>query len=186
VVEKEAAALEASLWHLDMAAIMGGPLLRPAVDGLIGVLQQRWQAVHGAATATAAAAAGVDGAAGFARQAQQEQQEQAGLGLISSSGRQEAKRAEVESGCSEAAEGQRAKRPRLAAEAGVTGANQEQAGNGTVLLPPGSLVGPPGSRVASAQLPSLEAFWQSYMSPGKPVLISGEWRAVGAYQVLSA
>lgn len=39
----EAAALRAALRELDMAAIMGGPLFRPAVDHVIDALQSRWQ-----------------------------------------------------------------------------------------------------------------------------------------------
>ena len=41
------------------------------------------------------------------------------------------------------------------------------------LLPPGSL-GPRGTPVAAAELPSLEAFWRDYMSTDTPVVISGE------------
>lgn len=42
----EAAAVEAALRQLDLAAIMGGPLLRPAVDALIDQLQARWEQLY--------------------------------------------------------------------------------------------------------------------------------------------
>lgn len=153
----EAAALGAALWHLDMAAIMGGALLRPAVDGLIEALQHRWQAVQRMAAEVEAAAA-----AGAQQQAQPER------GGLEERGHGPPGAEEVEAGGSGALEGRRAKRPRLAA-------GSAEAAD-AALLPPGSL-GPRGSPVAAADLPSLEAFWQSHMSAETPVVISGGWQA---------
>ena len=140
----EAAALSAGLWHLDMATIMGGALLRPRVDALIDRLQRRWQALHRSAPAT-------------------EQQLQRGDGQEGA--------AEEESGGQPAAKRQRGA-DAAAGEGHVAMAAAAEAVE-AALLPPWSL-GPRGSPVASAELPSLEAFWRHYMSTDTPVVISGE------------
>lgn len=151
----EAAGLSSALWHLDMAAIMGGPLLRPRIDALIARLQRRWQALHGAAVWQPAGS----------RQPPGERGAEGG----SSSGGEPA-----------------AKRPRYGGaedRAAVAAAAAAAAGD-AALLPPGSL-GPRGTPVPVAELPSLEAFWRDYMSTGTPVVVTGErasasWRAVVA------
>ncbi|EFN53058.1 hypothetical protein CHLNCDRAFT_36633 [Chlorella variabilis] len=123
-----------------------------------------------AAACILAAAAGLPGGSG--RPAQ---------GGIGAAAAEEAGAAAASSAAAEAAalgaalgalEGRRAKRPRLAA-------GSAEAAD-AALLPPGSL-GPRGSPVAAADLPSLEAFWQSHMSAETPVVISGAmegWPAV--------
>jgi hypothetical protein len=145
----------AALWHLDMAAIMGGPLLRPLLDALIAALQARWQQLH----AAAAAAAGAGTAAAAAPQAEAAGEQSPGAlepGIAADAAAEEGDGGEG---------GRAAKRPRCAADSC-------QAGGGAA-LPPWSL-GPRGTPVASAQLPSLEAFWRDYMAPGTPLVISGE------------
>ena len=128
----EAAALGAALWHLDMAAIMGGALLRRRVDALIDALQRRWQTLHAAA-------------------AWQPQAAQSG---------------------GEASGGPPAKRAR-GEEAAAAGPEPAAAADDAAVLPPGSL-GPRGTPVPVAELPSLEAFWRDHMAPGTPVVITGE------------
>ncbi|KAL4425057.1 hypothetical protein ABPG77_001835 [Micractinium sp. CCAP 211/92] len=162
----EAATLAAALWHLDMAAIMGGPLLRGMVDALIDALQRRWQALHVGAAASVGPLQG---------QAQQQ------------AGRPLGGEAPGEPAGAEPA----AKRPRTDASGAAAGPTVVAAGSAAVapaaaeaaLLPPWSL-GPRGLPVASAQLPSLEAFWRDYMSQGTPVVISGameDWPALSRW-----
>jgi hypothetical protein len=127
-----------------MATIMGGALLRPRVDALIDRLQRRWQALHRSAPAT-------------------EQQ------LPTGDGQEGA--AEEEPGGQPAAKRQRGA-DAAAGEGHVAMAAAAEAVE-AALLPPWSL-GPRGSPVASAELPSLEAFWRHYMSTDTPVVISGE------------
>lgn len=141
----EAAALGAALWHLDMAAIMGGALLRLRVDALIDALQRRWQALHGVAAWQPQAAAPQDQAGGDSDSEPP------------------------------------AKRARGAAPGGAAPAAAPvvaTAAAGAAALPPGSL-GPRGTPVPEAELPSLEAFWRDFMSPGRPVVVTGE-RARGS------
>ncbi|KAL4422327.1 hypothetical protein ABPG75_008524 [Micractinium tetrahymenae] len=165
--QQEAAALAAALWHLDMAAIMGGPLLRSLVDALIEALQRLWQALHG----------GIRGAAapsGELREREQQGGQQA-----------HAEQQGGEAGGEQESELPAAKRPRMAtseaAAAGGEAAAKAAAGAAdAALLPPWSL-GPRGLPVATAQLPSLEAFWRDYMSTETPVVISGameDWPAL--------
>ena len=152
----EASALAAALWHLDMAAIMGGPLLRLLVELLIQRLQRRWQQLHGAAACRppgkqqAEAQAAIEGVEGGGEQPAKRQRRGGGSGVASA--------AASAAGGGWAAE--------TAAAAAVRAAD-------AVLLPPGSL-GPRGTPVATAELPSLEAFWRDYMSTDTPVVISGE------------
>lgn len=140
----EAAVLAAALWHLDMATIMGGPLLRRLVDALIDALQRRWQALHSSA-------------ARVGKQHRQEQEQSAG-------------QQGDEAGGQEGGEQPAAKRPRIAAGAAPAGGGA--AAGDAELLPPWSL-GPRGVPVATSHLPSLEAFWRDYMSTETPVVISG-------------
>lgn len=210
----EAAALAAALWHLDMAAIMGGPLLRPLVDALIEELQQRWQALHGGAAAAAAAA----GTAEMKEQGWAEQPAGSEAGGEQAGEQPAAKRARTAGGeaappdgaapaiaaaapggntagaapagtaaaagtaepaaaartAGKAAAAAAAETARTEATAGTAGAAAPAgtAAAEAALLPPWSL-GPRGSPVAAAELPSLEAFWRDYMSQGTPVVISG-------------
>lgn len=153
----EASALAAALWHLDMAAIMGGPLLRSLVELLIQRLQRRWQQLHGAAAWRppsgkhhTEAQAAVEGVEGGGKQPAKRQRRGGSSGLAAA--------AAATAGGEWAAE--------TAAAAAVRAAD-------AVLLPPGSL-GPRGTPVATAELPPLEAFWRDYMSTDTPVVISGE------------
>ena len=153
----EASALGAALWHLDMAAIMGGPLLRGLVDGLIEALQRRWQQLH---------------APPVAAQASKEQQQ-----VVNDEERRQGAAGAPAAG-EQPAEPPAKRRRAAAAEgdasafAAVSAAAAAAAAVDAAHLPPWSL-GPRGTPVASAQLPSLEAFWRDRMSTETPVVVSG-------------
>ena len=169
----QAEGLRAALRELDMAAIMGGPLFRPAIDRLISRLQDAWQrlaapqhaqqaqqqqpASGAGATAAAGAAAGASGDTGGAtRGAQPMEAEGGGSGSGSGGGGSE------EEGSGALVE---------AVEAGPVGLGS----HGPVPLPPGSM-GPRGTPVPLEELPSLERFWREYMhreGGSIPVLIEG-------------
>ncbi|KAI3424756.1 hypothetical protein D9Q98_008145 [Chlorella vulgaris] len=191
----EAAGLGAALWHLDMAAIMGGPLLRPAVDALVDALQRRWQYLH--CTAPEPPAQQEAGQ----QEARQEEEVQEGAETEQQGGAAEASHAAAPP------PSRPSKRPKLAAHAhagtpvtGGSGGGPAEAAAppnsasqpaawppavvpAAVVLPPWSL-GPKGSPVAAAHLPSLEAFWRQYMGPGSPAVISGamdDWPAMARW-----
>lgn len=168
---EEAAALSSALWHLDMAAIMGGGLLRRRVDALIASLQRRWQKLHAAAAA--------------ASQRQQQRQQLSGPAGEPAAKRQRVGTAaaggEDEEDGSRGAEGSsREGSIRAFHEQREAAAVAAAAAADAVFLPPWSL-GPRGSPIATAHLPSLETFWRDYMSRDTPVVISGameDWPAL--------
>ena len=162
--------VSAGLWHLDMATIMGGPLLRPRVDFLIDCLQRRWQALH---RSNVPATSVRQQQAAAAPQGWQQARGEAG-----NEGVQEAEEGWGEEAAGEEqGNGPPIKRQRRAGTTAVARAEWQGAADAAkgeaALLPPCSL-GPRGTPVASAELPSLEAFWRHYMSTSTPVVISGE------------
>lgn len=157
----EAAALAAALWHLDMAAIMGGALLRPLVDSLIHRQQRRWQQLHGAGK--------WQPPAGQRPVAAGSQEPQAAAGAGEGCAQPPAKRRRQEGEGAPTAAAEEATAAAAAAAARAADA---------ALLPPGSL-GPRGTPVAIAELPSLEAFWRDYMSTDTPVVVTGGCTLLG-------
>eukprot|EP00887_Chlorella_sp_A99_P001766 scaffold19.g1766.t1 len=150
-----------ALRHLDMAAMMGGPLLRPAVEPLIDGLQQRWQGLQEQ----------LEAARGGPRQQAQQRPSTAPF----EEDEQLPKRAKGGAGPPAPHVA-----PGPAPAANGSGGAGAWPGAGGIALPPGSL-GPRGTLLSAEELPSLEAFWRDYMSPQQPCMITGameDWPAV--------
>lgn len=144
-----------ALRHLDMAAMMGGPLLRPAVDPLTSALMRRWQRLQPPRPRT-----------------QHSQpppppsppQQGATEGRGGGQAPRAAKRARAV--IAALAGGELPEPGAVAAGPGVPRAP------GSTTLPIWSL-GPRGRVLPEEHLPSLESFWARYMSCGEPCVIAG-------------